>query len=240
MVWKLTGDFFGLNARMVPLTVLITLISLLQTAHPALAENQKKQDRTAAWEDLSKDLNYGELIEPPEPEENEPNKIKDDFKFDWSFNRGLVGSIVLGVIILALVALLIFLISRHLKTADVRLHGANNLEYTLEELDASMPETDLERHLRLAIERQDYRGAVRVYYIITLRKLHELKLIDWQIDKTNNTYLLELSANMHHEAFARLTETYEVIWYGEAFIDATEFKRIQPAFAALIQALNHA
>jgi hypothetical protein len=239
MVWKLTGDFFGLNARMVPLTAFFVTILIGLTAHPALAEKQKKHDRTTAWEELSRELNYGELNEPPEPEIEEPLEVEDDFELNWHVNRDLVGSIVLGIVILALIALLIFLILRHFKTADARLDGPSSIEYALEELDASMPETDLERHLRLAVERGDYRGAVRVYYIITLRKLDELKLIDWQIDKTNNTYLLELQASMYHDAFSHLTETYEVIWYGEAFIDASEFERIQPDFTNLLHALNH-
>lgn len=239
MVWKLTGDGFGLNARMAPLTMLFTALFFLVTLHPALAENQKKQDRKDAWEALHQDLDYGDLTVPPQPKVVDPVEKEDKTEINWQFNRSVVGSIVLGIVVLALVTLLIYLIIRHYNAADTRLDQPSNLEYSLEALDASMPETDLERHLRLAIARNDYRGAVRVYYIIALRKLDEAQLIEWQIDKTNQTYLFELNASIHRDTFERLTSTYEVTWYGEAYIDAEAFKRIQPLFTSLIDALGH-
>lgn len=241
MVWKLTVDLFGLNARMAAIMAFSALIFLLGTVHPALAENNKNSDRSSVWEELREGLDYGQLEDQSEPkDENEFVFNEEDAEPKWQFNRDLIGSIVLGFVIMLLLALLIYLILRHLKSADAKLEGFENMEYTLEEIDASLPESDLDRHLRLALERNDYRGAIRVYYILTLRKLDELGLIQWQIDKTNNAYLGELASHQHHPVFTRLTITYEVVWYGQARIDAAEFNRIQPDFESMLQQLKHA
>lgn len=61
------------------------------------------------------------------------------------------------------------------------------------------------------------RLALRLGYLQVLKQLSDQDLIDWQPDKTNQTYLRELAAGRPalRPAFAELTRQFEYVWYGE-------------------------
>jgi hypothetical protein len=50
-----------------------------------------------------------------------------------------------------------------------------------------------------------------------LKQLSDSQLIDWQPDKTNQTYLRELATQRPNlrAPFAELTRQFEYVWYGE-------------------------
>jgi hypothetical protein len=91
-------------------------------------------------------------------------------------------------------------------------------------------ETDLDRLLREALERNDLRSAVRLYYIRLLKQLHNTGYIAWKKDKTNYDYAYELSAVSFILDFRRLMTAYEIIWYGERTPSPEEFKKLQVGF----------
>jgi len=81
-----------------------------------------------------------------------------------------------------------------------------------------------------AITKANYRFAVRLLYLKCLKHLSNAGLIDWQIDKTNSTYIGELQNQQQQDAFRMLTLQFEYVWYGEFLIDQQAFKTIDSSF----------
>ena len=75
---------------------------------------------------------------------------------------------------------------------------------------------DFEAGIREALSRQDYRQAVRLLYLQTLKQLSDAGHIDWQPSKTSSQYVLEYG----HKAFAELSNHFVRVRYGN--FEATE------------------
>lgn len=199
-------------------------------------------DRTH-WESLAADHDYSDEKAPePGNEENAklPNKNEEDQGLSW-FDRNInqLSTIVLSIVVIVLLTLIIYLIVRHMNERDIAVGKPDLSDYTLEQLDATANESDLDRFLREALKRKEHRAAVRIYYLLALNRLNERGLIRWERDKTNRSYLNELSDANLRNRFGDLTLTYEVMWYGEAPIDDTVFGTLQPDFVNFIKHLNN-
>jgi hypothetical protein len=91
-------------------------------------------------------------------------------------------------------------------------------------------EINFDDELEKAIAQQNYRLGVRLLYLKCLKQLSDADLIKWQIDKTNNAYINELTNPNQRQVFKTLTLQFEYIWYGEFAIDAPVFKNINTLF----------
>jgi hypothetical protein len=81
-----------------------------------------------------------------------------------------------------------------------------------------------------AINKHNYRLAVRLLYLKCLKQLSDASLIKWQPEKTNNSYLNELADADQKVIFNSLTRRFEYVWYGEFPIDGQTFNRINLQF----------
>jgi hypothetical protein len=81
-----------------------------------------------------------------------------------------------------------------------------------------------------AISNRNYRLAVRLLYLRSLKQLNDAKLIHWQIEKTNSTYLNELTDTEHKQLFSLLTRQFEYVWYGDFPVDGPAFQNINTLF----------
>lgn len=96
---------------------------------------------------------------------------------------------------------------------------------------------DIEALIQNALASQNYRLAVRFYYLLTLQKLSGKQLIDWQAQKTNHDYIYEIKDRSLRNQFRRVTDLYDYIWYGNFTVDASAFAKAQSAFNTLNQRL---
>ena len=105
-------------------------------------------------------------------------------------------------------------------------------------------EADFDRLIAEATAAEDFRRAVRLLYLKTLKALAARELITWRPDKTNHEYLRELSqqqASLQTDLtalFDRLTYFFEYIWYGDFPVDKVAYQRAHERFAAFDQALE--
>lgn len=81
-------------------------------------------------------------------------------------------------------------------------------------------ETELEKAIRLG----NYRLAVRIQYLDTLKKLSDRGLIRWLPNKTNWEYVQELAGTPYSGGFRQITTAFEYAWYGEFAIDEPVFR----------------
>jgi Domain of unknown function (DUF4129) len=84
-------------------------------------------------------------------------------------------------------------------------------------------ETELEKAIRLG----NYRLAVRIQYLDTLKKLSDRGLIRWMPNKTNWEYVHELAGAPYSSGFRQITTAFEYAWYGEFTIDEPVFRLMQ-------------
>ncbi|HEY9003305.1 MAG TPA: DUF4129 domain-containing protein [Mucilaginibacter sp.] len=89
---------------------------------------------------------------------------------------------------------------------------------------------NFDEEIENAIAKANYRFAVRLLYLKCLKHLSNAGLIDWQIDKTNSTYISELQNRQQQDAFRMLTLQFEYVWYGEFMIDQQAYKTIDSSF----------
>lgn len=104
--------------------------------------------------------------------------------------------------------------------------------------DEDIHEVDLEALLQSAILENNYRLAVRYYYLSLLKELSTKKLIAYHKDKTNSTYKYELEKGTVRDDFSYLTYVYTYVWYGEFPINSEDFKIIKVKYASFKNALN--
>ncbi len=99
-----------------------------------------------------------------------------------------------------------------------------------ETVDEDIRTMDFDRMIDEAVAAGDYRRAVRLLYLKTLKTLAARGLIDWQRDKTNHEYLDELRRPALRGPFAELTYLFEYVWYGDFPVDDAVFGRVRGAF----------
>ena len=91
---------------------------------------------------------------------------------------------------------------------------------------------DLPNAISEAEQGGNYRLALRLQYLRSLKQLSDRKLIDYTINKTNHDYARELAGTRYAESFSRITFLYEFGWYGEFEVDKAIYEQIREIFGA--------
>ncbi|MEI6310815.1 MAG: hypothetical protein WCP57_01005 [Bacteroidota bacterium] len=103
-----------------------------------------------------------------------------------------------------------------------------HLPYDIEKED--IQELDFNYLIQEAIKNKQYRLAVRLQYLNTLKKLNENNYIQWSIEKTNWQYMFELK-EPYKSKFVQITTVFDWVWYGEHSIDEQEYSQIEKQFS---------
>jgi preprotein translocase subunit SecG len=107
---------------------------------------------------------------------------------------------------------------------------------TLENIEERIHESDLDRYLREALEKENYPMAVRLYYLAIIKELSLKKWIKWKKDKTNRDYIRELSTTDWYSNFRNVTAMFEKVWYGKQKLGGIDFRSsVQPLFQNLLK-----
>lgn len=88
------------------------------------------------------------------------------------------------------------------------------------------------------LQNGNYRLAVRLLYLQTLKHLSDKGMIDWLPNKTNLAYVIEVQKHNGYNEFAILTNQFEYIWYGDFNIDKITFGGIQQSFQQFNQRIR--
>lgn len=126
----------------------------------------------------------------------------------WLLNN-FIGYAILAI----LLALLVWLIIRNSPNFFHQRFSDPKASLIVVQKD-HISEMDYGRLLKLALEQQDYRLAIRYSFLNSLKQLQHAKLIDWHREKTNYQYLSELP-HPYRTSFGRMVAVYEWVWYGQ-------------------------
>lgn len=101
-----------------------------------------------------------------------------------------------------------------------------------ETIDASVEDVDIhgidyDSEIASAKAKSDYRLAVRLWFLRSLKEMTDLKLVEWKIDKTNSDYYYELSGNKLQKEFASVSLLYEYVWYGDFEIKEGRYTEVE-------------
>ena len=105
---------------------------------------------------------------------------------------------------------------------------SDGLDY--ETITENIHEIDFDAAISSAVEQQNYRLAVRLLYLQTLKRLTDAELIQYKPDKTNRQYVYELVNSPQQSDFEQLTRQFEFVWYGDFPVDAGRFDTLQGQF----------
>lgn len=104
---------------------------------------------------------------------------------------------------------------------------AKGLSNEVEELDS---ETDFEKMITAAVNKEDFRLAIRFQYLQAIHKLADNNFIRLAPGKTNFQYVTEITNKELRNNFTKLTLNYEFVWYGKFVIDKIIYQKINSEF----------
>jgi hypothetical protein len=101
---------------------------------------------------------------------------------------------------------------------------------------------DFDKQITEAVNQKNYRIAVRLFYLYTLKKLADKQLIAWEINKTNHDYTTELSnsaaGSRLHQDFEQATYYFEYVWYGDFKVNDSQFEKAKLLYEQFMQKID--
>ncbi len=107
----------------------------------------------------------------------------------------------------------------------------NNINAT--DIETNIHQTDFYAMVEEALLNNDYRSAIRYYYLLSLKRLSDKEVIEWDSEKTNYDYYQEIKDDKIKKQFQYISYIYDYCWYGEFNIEKTEFDTSEKAFKKL-------
>ncbi len=150
----------------------------------------------------------------------------------FTTNIGRTFWYIVGVIAVVIIVLFILKVN----AIDVFYFRRGKLEFHA--LEENIHEMDFEKLLREALERNDYRRAIRLLFLHALKLLADRHMIDWKPGKTNHDYARELKSQELSPGFNRLSYYFDYVWYGNFKATDAMFSRAQETFSNWRTKLN--
>ena len=98
---------------------------------------------------------------------------------------------------------------------------------------------DYENMIEEAITNRNYRYALRLNYLRTLKILSDQEIILWKIDKTNREFIREIKQQKLRSEFDYITSNFESIWYGGFEINQSLYSQLQLKFSDFNSSLGN-
>lgn len=125
-----------------------------------------------------------------------------------------------------------------LNPAAGTLKATQKASVNLSEEEKIIAREDIGALIKKAVKEKNYRLAVRYYYLLLLKKLRDLELINYQSQKTNEEYSGEIKQLALKEQFQKITHLYDFIWYGDFPVSELDFKKAETEFDKIQTLVN--
>ncbi len=146
------------------------------------------------------------------------------------------------VILAAIAGLAIYLLLKAEVLSFLFPKSAQSYGLAYENLAENIHEINFDVAVDEAVNERNFRLAVRLLYLQTLKHLTDAGRIEYKPDKTNRQYVYELATSPFETNFEELTRQFEFVWYGDFSVDDRRFGEIRRQFREFNQAvyqLNH-
>lgn len=204
---------------------------------------QIRQDRQKRYEGFDRgggtgDTKFEPRVKRPDPIEIDPIDIDppdiDVPDIDAPTISPTFWKILLFLMIFAAVITLLYIYLKNRKPADKKVVVDVEDDWNPE----IVTKTELELRLEKAMQEEDYRECVRIYFTFILKELVEKGWLRWQKDKTNYQYSLELRGKPNSYKFDETVRIYDIVWYGEYEIDKDAYELVRPIMNAYYEELK--
>lgn len=205
-------------------------------------------DNTEEWEaiinrtELEAFKEYVDELEKTDKKQKKEEK-KDELEYQFSEPHPAVVALIKFLVIATGIGIIAFLLYKLLGEVNApknrKIKKGRLSEISLEEIEENMEEADLPDFIQQAIAEENYAIAIRLYYLLIIRELRTNQLIRYKKDKTNRSYLRELSGTDFYQPFQRTTRVFERVWYGKMELTQVDFQQIQPAFQQFVNAIQN-
>ncbi len=186
------------------------------------------------WQKSVEGLNY-KPIPKPEPKtvngnttRNLPNLNLPKLSFSEQWGRFLL----ISLLVLA-IGFVLFRVMVNINDAPLPVRQQIQ---TIDDIEKNIHEADIDRFLREALAAQQYRLAIRLYYLAIIKELSLKGKIQWQRDKTNGAYLREMrNQSQLYSSFSHLTLIFEYVWYSNSGFNQENYAQVEPEFASFLK-----
>lgn len=145
---------------------------------------------------------------------------------------------IAGVIIFLLVIYFIFKAIINKEGTWVFGKSSDKSIIPVTDVETNIHVTDFNALINEAETNNNYRLAIRYYYLWLLKQLTEAAIIEYDVEKTNSDYQNEITKANIKKEFAYTSYLYNYIWYGEFNVTATEFDQAKHAFSNFLNSLK--
>ena len=106
------------------------------------------------------------------------------------------------------------------------------------DLESNIHETDFKKLIKKSEKDNNYRLAIRYYYLWLIKSLTLAEIIEYDVEKTNSDYHNEISSKEIQAEFSYTSYLYNYIWYGEFDVDQDQFEKAKRAFKQFLSSIK--
>ncbi len=212
---------------------IICLFFILLFTNVALAQSRDKVPEQVLPKSILTELQdekpYSDYLEISDSGNNSLSRLRKmiawffsklfENKVSYTFSNVIPYIIVVVMVVLIVLKLTGLSVSHLIKPSSVKL---NEQGYYNE--DELIQKADFNKLIGEAVEKGDYRIAIRYSYLMLLQQLDIKGYIQWEKQKSNFDYLLAVQNNTFSKEFTLVTQVYENAWYGEMPWSDNEYK----------------
>jgi hypothetical protein len=198
---------------------------------------QQRNINTNAWNNEKSKPEYNYVLddkkEVAKQKVKKENKKIDSPKFDWRIDKDT--QVILTYLFIAIALVLIFyalLGKRFFNQADIPIEETVVLNY-----ENVTEFNDWENAIKDAMIKEDYRLAVRIMYLQTLKKLDDKIIVAFKQDMPNGYYLQKLFSTNYYPPFKELVKYFDYTWYGNYSITREQCSSIWAQFITFNQSM---
>lgn len=169
--------------------------------------------------------------------DNRPYVKEDNNSDNFSFNAKSFNWVFILILILAVGYLAYTL----LNDGSSRLFSSRRNEKLKSYGDITadnIQHADIKTLIANAESTNDYRLAIRYYYLLVLKQLTLKNFIKYEDDKTNADYMAAIASQKFSKGFAYTSYIYNYTWYGEFALNPEQYQLAKGSFVQLIKEVN--
>ena len=167
----------------------------------------------------------------------------------WNFIRNIINSIfraasgtTAGRFITYLVGFILLLVAviklLGINTRNVFYGTSGKGKVDFEFLEENIHSLDFEKLLAEALSKDDFRLAIRLTYLKTLKRLSDGLVVEWEAGKTNYDYLYEIKDSERKSLFRDLSYYFDYAWYGDFEVDEPIYVKAETCSTTILSSVN--
>ncbi len=209
--------------------IFVLLVMCLLNSHETKAQLTVDTITKAQYEKRKAELDYSKTKTIYKLKDSKPLVKKESPKFKNNINFGGIQEIIKFILYALCIIFVVFITFTMLK--DIRFKNMDSSQKFVlnENFEIDDIETlEIDPILDKALQEENYRFAIRLQFLRVLKQLQESKFIKWKKDKTNKTYVNELS-NYKNE-FRQVVNIFDKVWYGNISVNLNQYQIVKSIF----------